>query len=210
MKALGVDTAQANLGLAVVELAADGTLFLLHSERFQAKTVTQYHDSMFVLNALNVRRIRQLYEEFKFEVAGVESAALSARQHMVSIGSIHGAILQALIDMRMPFVYCTPGKAKFLIAGRGDAQKQTVREEIRKVTGILTRGYDASDAASLAIVGAVFLAEKRKARLPTGIPQARIHTVLYDKTKTGRKSGKPAGIMHRKNEFWWVPPEVTL
>jgi len=212
MFVLGIDTAQKNLGLGIIEAEGPGSEIRIDQfEKFQPKSQYMYSD--FINNAICIRRIRQLIQERKPEFVCLESAALAASHGMVSIGSIHGAILQVLVDERIPFVYCTSGKHKKFLTGKGKASKMEIKVAIKEFFNWTARmNADEADAIGLALIGLTFAwilksGGEKLSFYPLGIP-AKIGNEIFFSTKVdNKKNGKPAGIMHRKNEFYWIPHE---
>jgi len=209
---LGLDTAQKNLGLGVIEAEGPGSdISILHFEKFQPKSGYMYSD--FINNAICVRRVRQLIEETKPEFACLESAALGASHGMVSIGSIHGALLQVLVDNRIPFVYCTSGKHKKFLTGNGHATKTEIKNAIKGFFNWTQRmNADEADAIGLALIGLTFAwilesGGEKLSSYPFEIPVKIGNEIFFSTKVENKKNGKPAGIMHRKNEFFWVPHE---
>jgi len=215
MNILGIDTAQKNLGLGVICAGGPGSaVSLVHFEKFQPKT--DFQDSDFFVNAHCVRRVRKLIKEYKPEFACLESAALAASYGMVSIGSIHGALFQVLIDERIPFVYCTSGKHKKFLTGKGKATKTEIKNAIKGFFNHTGRmNADEADAVGLAIIGMTFAwilqsGRKKLKEYPFGIPTKIGNEIFFDTKSTNKRTRKPAGIIHRKNEFYWIPIEKEV
>jgi len=212
MNILGIDTAQKNLGLGVICAGDPGSVVsLVHFEKFKPETT--YPDSDFVVNALCIRRIRELVDEFEPEFACLESAALAASHGMVSIGTIHGAIMQALVDKRIPFVYCTPKKHKKFLIGNGNATKTEIKNAIKVMFDHQGRmNADEADAVGFALIGLTFAwivksGGGKPIDYPCKIPNKIGNEIFFDLKSTNKRTRKPAGIMHRPNEFFWIPHE---
>jgi len=212
MNILGIDTAQKNLGLGVISAEGPGSEITIDQfEKF--KPESEYMHSDFINNAICVRRVRQLIKETKPEFACLESAALGASHGMVSIGSIHGALLQVLVDERIPFVYCTSGKHKKFLTGKGKASKTEIKNAIKGFFNWTQRmNADEADAIGLALIGMTFAWILKSGRekldsYPFDIPVKIGNEIFFSTKVDNKKNGKPAGIMHRKNEFYWIPHE---
>lgn len=212
MRFFGCDTAQKNLGLAVLSDSPGPDPFLVHYERFTPKT--NYPDSDFIVNGLCMQRVRALLDTHKPDYACLESPAYAAKHGAFSIGSIHGALLQEFVDRRIAFVYCTPGKHKFVLTGNGKATKTMIKNVIKEMFSITGRfNSDQADAIGFALVAFMFAAIRQAEKIntephfPKGLDAKRIKQIFFQRSPPNKRTGRLPGIMHRVNEFYWTPHE---
>lgn len=203
MIVLGVDTAPKNLGLAVLDMGSERRV--LHAETFKPAELS-IKESDFIINGLIIKRIRELYKHFPIEAAGVESAALSAQYQMVSMGSVHGAILQNTIDKRTPFIYITPGKVKYLATGSGKATKREVMNAAKAFFSTKVRDSNIGDAMVIAVGAYQFWQLYNNRPVEHHFKEKFTKTVFY--ARSPKSKGRLPGILHRENEFFWVPKEL--
>lgn len=213
MKFLGIDTAQVNLGIAVIEKQVDGSYAVTFEETFKPKE--EFRESDFIRNNDVVQHIRYLQDQYgPFIAAGVESAALSAKKGMFTIGTIHGAILQALMDLDIAFIYSTPNKLKYFCRGPakgGPWGKKPIMDAVKDIYGksLVKGGRDSNRADAIVLATMAITATLNKwGEIEDYWPSPwdeKWARHIFLSTQKNKNTGKLAGIFHRPGDFFWRP-----
>lgn len=206
MSYLGLDTAQANLGVSLLDWKGDELCPAL------AHTFDNPRGpSDFATNARVVAHLRDILAGQTVEAAALEAPAYSFRRGMVSIGTVHGVLCQLLIDLRIPFLYLTPNKVKYLCAGpaKGGAHpKSVVIAAVRAAYG--KRAWDSNMADATVCATAAYIAHEasfepkaKDAKFASPWREEWARLVMQSDSKDDK--GRKAGVFHRPNEFLWRP-----
>lgn len=114
--------------------------------------VSKLNDLSARLNGL-FTRIEAVLEEFKPEVAAVESMFFHKQvKSIFTLGQSRGVILLALARQHIPLVEYSPREVKKAVVGNGNATKQQVRYMINQLYGLQEKKHrdDAYDALAIA------------------------------------------------------------
>jgi Holliday junction resolvasome RuvABC endonuclease subunit len=210
---LGIDPGVSNLGVAVLLWDGD-TLAVESSARFTASSGYDFIRNADVVNFLRRTMAAgelRLGDKQYIAAAAVESPAYAARFQMVSIGTLHGVLLQTLIDAALPFLYVTPNKLKFFAAGPAKSKpwsKEKIISCVRAGFG-LAGDLDPNIADAIVLATMAFACHQAAFKSPpqdfvTPWDAGWAHKVFLGTAKASK--GKKDGILHRPNEFFYLPP----
>lgn len=216
MRFAGLDTAQVNLGVGVLDQTAEGSIQLTDAHVFVNSRVP----SDFAANRRIINHLEQVLFNKPVSAVAVEAPAYSAKYGAISIGTIHGTLTHELVRRGIPFLYVPPGKLKYFARGPFKRDRDAIESKQsawnkKQMTEAATaafgaRGWDKggnmADAAILAVMAYVaeYIDFKSDRECPpTFWPTEWSQEVFLSAAADGKQ--RKAGILHRPHEFFWTP-----
>jgi crossover junction endodeoxyribonuclease RuvC len=150
---LGVDTALRSTGYGLIRVTG---------KKFEAIDCGVIKNSPKLAHSECLRRlgggIREIAEKFKPDLAAIEGTFYmkNAKTAMI-LGMARGAVISVLAEFEITAYEYAPRKAKQVITGHGNADKETVARLMGKMLSLDIRDTpdDATDALSLAVCHAL-------------------------------------------------------
>lgn len=149
MRVLGIDPGTAVTGYGVVE-EVDRSLKLIASGAITTSSKLPFSERLGQI----FQGINELINNFKPDSMAVEEPFLAKNAKMaLRIGQARGAAVLAGVQAKLEVASYTPLQVKLAIVGYGRAEKEQMREMVKRLLGLdeIPRSDDAADALGLAI-----------------------------------------------------------
>lgn len=155
---IGIDTAQNNLGFAVVGISNKEIIYTVNHKVSKTNDILR--------NALQREFLEEQVSKIgreRIALVVIEAPAYGFKQRMVSIGTIHGAITDYFYKEEIDFVYPSPLLSKKLVLGKYSKKDDTKKLVMDKMNSYYNKDFkdnNITDALSLAFFGSIFLVLK--------------------------------------------------